>query len=143
MLRRSVLAVLIGLPLLLPAPPVLAQEAAAQEEEVPRFMAVLQYKVPYTTMARMGEMFDMTAPVWDEVMAEGKIAGWGVLTHMWGDEWNYLFWVLAMDHASFVTAWDEATDRAAERFPDAMAEWRELFTEHRDNFYYVRTLRRP
>ena len=88
-------------------------------------------------MGRINKVVDsLMAPIWNEIMDEGMIMGWGQLNHEWGDEWNCNFYYVAKDKESFFKAWDEFVKRMGERHPGAWATVTPSFKAHKDNIYY-------
>jgi hypothetical protein len=76
-------------------------------------------------------------PVLDEVVREGRLLGWGVLTHNWGDEWNFVIYYTATNAAAFHSAFAEAVRRINQRAPTFFSDVSSLCTEHKDNIYAV------
>ena len=91
-------------------------------------------------MAGVMDMMRTTmGPILNELEDEELIANWGVLTHSWGDEWNFNWWVSTGDHAGFVVAWGELVSRLNERDPDWFEEFGPMCQKHKDNLYTVHT----
>lgn len=82
-------------------------------------------------------------PVLDELVREGRLLGWGALTHAWGDEWNYVLYYTATNEAAFHGAWSEAIRRTRQRRPTFMADFAPACTEHKDNIYGVLRVSAP
>jgi hypothetical protein len=80
-----------------------------------------------------------TGPVLNELRDEGLIDRWGVLTHAWGDEWNFNWYIGTENHASFVVAWSELVSRLNARDPEWFEKFDPMCREHKDNFYTLRT----
>jgi hypothetical protein len=122
-----------------------AYPADAQETEKslkPGSFVMNQFKVPYQNVARFNALQDsIFAPLLDEFMEEGKLQGWGVLTHAWGDEWNYNWYYVTENHKAFLDFWGEFVGRVNMRFPGTYSEIEGLFTDHKDNFYSIRSMR--
>ncbi len=80
-------------------------------------------------------------PVLAELEAEGAIQGWGVLEHGWGDEWNWIFYIITESHGSFVEMWEQFGAKLTERQPgfyeDVLATY--CFA-HKDNMYVVNAM---
>ncbi len=87
----------------------------------------------------MGMVRTTIGPVLNELEEEEVITGWGVLTHSWGDEWNFNWWVATSNHAGFVTAWSELVNRMNERHPDWFERFGPMCQEHKDNLYTMHT----
>lgn len=117
-----------------PAPP--APQAAAAGQ--PGTMVFSQNKCPQQNVSQARALIDSTfAPVLDELVQEKKLAGWGMLGHAWGDEWNLVIYYTAASHRAFVDAWEQAIARTNQRFPGAFARLTPLCSEHKDNIYSV------
>lgn len=82
---------------------------------------------------------DLQRPILNELRAEGMIQDWGVLTHAWGDEWNFNFYIVADDHASWLSAWQELVRRMNERDSDWFERFGSMCHSHKDNLYTLRT----
>lgn len=74
-----------------------------------------------------------------ELVDEGRLLDYGILTHAWGDEWNLLDYYVAEDIQSFHAAFGELVARLQER--DREGELFERFAalcpRHKDNIYSV------
>lgn len=91
-------------------------------------------------MAGVMDMMSTTiGPVLDELDEEEIIFTWGVMTHAWGDEWNFNWYMITENHAGFVTAWSEFVSRVTERDPDWFEKFDPMCREHKDNLYTLHT----
>lgn len=107
----------------------------------PGFLVLSQNIVPMAEMQTVLQQGDsLAAPVLDELVDEGLLYGWGVLTHAWGDEYNYNIYYIAKDHASFVKAFDEFVKRMGERHPDSWRKVVQHLKAHKDNMYSIRKM---
>jgi hypothetical protein len=79
----------------------------------------------------------VTGPVLDELVREGKLTGWGMLGHLWGDEWNVNVWYSAPTQRAFLDSWDELLKRTSARHPGWYAQFVVLCSEHKDSMYSV------
>lgn len=127
-MRRSLWsAMLIGLAL--PA-------ALAAQQAQPGVIVVSQQKCE-----NVDELNDWmranAAPILNDLVEEGQLLGWGILGHMWGDEWNHVVYYLARDNASFHAAFGEFFGRLMRAQPDVMARFEAWCSDHRDNIYSV------
>ena len=96
-----------------------------------------QNMVNLQDMGMVNKIVDsLMAPIWNEIMNEGMIMGWGQLNHEWGDEWNCNFYYVCKDKETFFKAWDEFTNRMGERHPGAWLKVTPSFKAHKDNIYY-------
>ena len=109
--------------------------------------AILVFSQNIVKMSDMGmvnkAVDSLTAPIWNELMSEGMIMGWGQLNHEWGDEWNCNFYYVAKDKESFFKAWDEFIKRMGERHPGAWGKVTPSFSAHKDNIYYFQQRHNP
>ena len=107
------------------------------QDEGPETLVFSQNRVAMKDMNMVNKIVDsLMAPIWNEIMNEGMIMGWGQLNHEWGDEWNCNFYYSAKDKESFFAAWDEFIKRMSERHPGAWAKVIPSFYAHKDNIYY-------
>ena len=75
------------------------------------------------------------APILNDLVDQGKLLNWGVLTHAWGDEHNWNVFYVAESHSKFLEAWDEFIRRVMENDPDANEKIGEICWEHKDSIY--------
>jgi len=112
-----------------------AQAAAAQ---TPGIVVFSQNKCAEINVPKVRAMADsVTGPVLDELVREGKLTGWGMLGHLWGDEWNVNVWYSAPTQRAFLDAWDELLKRTSARHPGWYAQFVVLCSEHKDSIYSV------
>lgn len=115
----------------------LATPAQAQDEDPT--VGVLYWKCDYAEMEKIEQIADsVAAPIYQELVDEGEIMNWGMMTHQWGDPWNVVFYITAADTPSFLDAYEEASQRIQERHPD-LTPITEYCTEHKDNIYTLST----
>ena len=135
-MKRAILFTLFGL--FFAGAVSLAQEDNRPE---PLFVVVNQNQVAMTDMGALNKMwFEQAVPVLEELKEEGKLVNFGLMTHAWGDEWNYNFYVIAKSHEEFVATWDEYIKRMSDRHPDLLGEWISRIKAHKDNMYTVRDM---
>lgn len=119
-----------------------AAEAAAQQAQEgpePGVVAVRYFQCPGPNQ---GEAVRMLNGQWrsavQELIDEGGLLDYGILTHAWGDEWNVLDYFVAEDLVSFHQAFETAFDRVLERAPEEeRGRFGELCPGHKDNIYFV------
>jgi hypothetical protein len=75
------------------------------------------------------------APILNDLVAQGKLLNWGVLTHAWGDEHNWNVFYVAESHTKFLEAWNEFITRVVENDPEAADKIGEICWEHKDSIY--------
>ena len=115
---------------------------AQDSGDTPGFLMFNQAIVPGNDMGTVNQLTDsLSRPILDAMVDEGLIYNWGILTHNWGDEWNWNWYMFTKDHASFVTAWNEFVRRMGEEHPEAMQEFLQYTQAHKDNMYSVRHFR--
>lgn len=94
-------------------------------------------------LADLGEAVEMLNGSWrgyaEELIEEGLLVDYGILTHSWGDEWNLVDWFAATDQAAFQAAWRELLLRFQEDDSDGeqFTRFGELCPRHKDNIYSV------
>jgi len=116
-----------------------AQDEAPEAPETPGFLMFNQNMVPGSDLAALNESVDSTMkPILDAMADEGLIYNWGILTHSWGDEWNWNWYMFTKDHASFVSAWSTFVERALAADSVAFATTFGYLKAHKDNTYAVR-----
>jgi hypothetical protein len=78
-------------------------------------------------------------PIAQELIDEGMLLDYGLLTHSWGDEWNLVDYYVTETSQAFQTAWAELVRRVQARDPDGnmFEEFAELCPRHKDNIYSV------
>lgn len=80
----------------------------AQQPLRPGVVVVSHNKCGLDKVARVDSLSAQAIyPVLDEVVREGRLLSWGVLTHSWGDEWNYVIYYTATNVSAFHSAWAE------------------------------------
>jgi hypothetical protein len=116
-----------------------AQQPTAQSQPPRPGVVVVSYNK--CGLDKVGRLDSLSAlafyPVLDEVVREGRLLSWGVLTHDWGDEWNFVVYYTATNVNAFHSAWGEIVRRVRERRPNFMADFAPYCTEHKDNIYGV------
>jgi len=65
----------------------------------------------------------------------GNLTNWGILTHSWGDEWNFNVYYSAENFTKFQTAFNEAVKNYVEKYPDGFKEFQAACFEHKDSIY--------
>jgi hypothetical protein len=94
-------------------------------------------------LADLGAAVDIMNGDWRaiavDLVEEGRLIEYGILTHSWGDEWNLVDYWVATDAAAFQRAFSEFVVRAQRQDPDgdAFAEFAALCPRHKDNQYSV------
>jgi hypothetical protein len=116
-----------------------AQQPAARGQPPQPGVVVVSYnKCGLDAPARVDSLATIAFyPVLEDLVREGRLLGWGVLTHNWGDEWNYIIYYTAANTAAFHSAWDELIRRVRQRRPNFMADFTPYCTEHKDSIYGV------
>lgn len=117
----------------------LAQDAPNVEEPQGPTVGLSYWKCDWQNLSEIEQVGDsLITPIYQELVDEGQILGFGMLSHQWGDEWNIIFYMSAPDTPSYLAAFEEANQRIAERHPD-LTPLTEYCSEHKDNIYTVTT----
>lgn len=114
---------------------------AAQATPPPRAGTLVfsQNKCPPGVVDKVNAAADSVfGPILNELVTEGKLLGWGILEHGWGDEWNWNVWYSVANHRAFLDFWQEYVRRLNQRHPGWFARYGTLCTDHKDNIYSVR-----
>lgn len=82
----------------------------------------------------MQQIDSLGVPVYQELVNEGKLYGFGTLIHDWADYENVILWRSGPDVASILSAQQELGRRTQERYPDAENVG---CSNHRDAFYWL------
>ena len=116
-----------------------AGSAAAQE--VQPGVATMRYFA--CGLADLDDAVEILNGTWrevaDELVEEGLLLGYGILTHAWGDEWNLVDYYTAADAPAFQAAWAELILRyqARDRDGSQFERFGQLCPRHKDNQYAV------
>jgi hypothetical protein len=70
-----------------------------------------------------------------ELVNEGRLLSAGTAYHLWGDEWNVVYWYTADDIPGYLAALSELLSRVGQRYSEGAVERASWCTEHRDNIY--------
>ncbi len=114
--------------------------AVAQDEPQPGVAAVRYFECP---LGDLGDAVRLLNGEWRaiamDLIDEGMLIDYGILTHSWGDEWNLVDYFVATDIAAFHTAWGEMVTRQQARDPEneLFESFAELCPRHKDNIYGV------
>lgn len=134
--HRALAPCLISLALALVA----ASPAAAQDEPQPGVASVRYFECGLGNLAEAvrllnGEWRDVAMDLIDE----GMLIDYGILTHAWGDEWNLVDYFVATDIEAFHAAWGELVTRIQAGDPEneLFESFAELCPRHKDNIYSV------
>ncbi len=120
------------------------QPAAGSQDASPGVVIVSYNKCALDAPARLDSLNALAFyPVLDELVRENRLMGWGVLTHAWGDEWNFVIYYTAANAPAFHSAWNELVRRVSQRRPAFMADFTPYCTEHKDNIYAVMRVGTP
>lgn len=114
-----------------------AQEEAGEPTQS-GIVVFSQNKCAYQNFQKLNALTDSVwAPVLDDLVEEDMIVSWGILTHAWGDEWNWNVYYTVESHAAFLDFWQEMVGRINESHPDFWKQLYPLCTEHKDNIYSI------
>ena len=142
-MQRQFLTALTGLYLACPLAAV-AQTPAPRPPGQPTVVMVSSNKCALDAPPKLDSLAAIAFyPILDELVKENRLTGWGVLTHAWGDEWNYIIYYNATSTAAFYTAWDELVRRLRQRRPGFVSDLAPYCTEHKDNMYGIMRTNAP
>ena len=111
----------------------------AQESEPFPTIVLSSWKCDWTKLGTIAQSNDsLRTPIAQELVNEGKLINYGMLTHDFADEWNVVTYRTAADKTAFFEAAAELNRRFTERHPDAPS-LTDYCTEHKDNIYVLRT----
>lgn len=115
-----------------------AASAPAQEAEAPTMFTYATYMYcDVTGQERADEIFkERNAPVMDQLVKEGLIAGWGWLAHHTGGKWRRLQYHQASTVAGLLDAQDEMGKRSGE-VTDTDREFGKICNAHDDYIWEV------
>jgi hypothetical protein len=117
------------------APPALAQDSPQPGTVVVRYFEC--------DLGATGEAIQFLNGNWrqvaNELVEEGMLFDYGILTHAWGDEWNVVDYFVTESQPAFQEAWGELLRRLAPLDPDGegVARFTEICRRHKDNIYGV------
>ena len=114
---------------------------AQQDNRTPKpgFFTMQQFKLVFGQGAKFNSLSDSVfVPILDELVKEGKLIGWGQLTHAWGDEWDNNFYFVTESHRAFLDFWEEYVSRLTKRFPGSFTALSATIEGHKDNLYTIR-----
>jgi hypothetical protein len=96
-----------------------------------------QNKCHFNNLLDLQELtINSTGPILNELVKEGLLIDWGILSHDWGDEWNFNNYYIAEDKAKFNKAWQEYVKRLNKKDSTLWKKFGEYCTEHKDNIYH-------
>lgn len=102
-------------------------------------VGVSYWKCDWANLQEIQQTADsIVTPIYQEMVDEGTIMNWGMLTHQWGDSWNIVMYTTAADTPAYLNATQEANQRIQERHPD-LTPLTDYCTEHKDNIYTLST----
>lgn len=78
-----------------------------------------------------------------ELVDEGMLLGAGTAYHLWGDEWNVVYWYTAEDIPTYLAAFSELLSRLGQRYRETALEQASWCNEHKDNMYSSGTVTTP
>jgi hypothetical protein len=105
------------------------------QDEAPTKIVISYYQCDWNDAFPFIQSLDsLSKPVWQELVDEGKISGWGTLVHDFAGYENVLTWRAGTSLANVEEAQEEAGRRLSERHPDAPAA---TCVNHRDGIYQL------
>lgn len=113
-------------------------EAPSADEQYSSVTVVFsQNKCHYGKIDKLYKMVhNKLGAIHNEVVETGLWLEWGILSHDWGDEWNWNSYYVARDKNTFNEGWDLFVKLVNEKYPDIWDTWAEYCWEHKDNIYH-------
>jgi hypothetical protein len=96
-------------------------------------LIISSFKCDWNRIADVVAEAEAQLPFWEEQKTAGSIMETGVYVHSWGDEWNFMRYIIAPTMESAVAANAAANAAYAEANPASVTI--EACPSHRDNFY--------
>lgn len=125
-------AVTLVLSFVLAAPAVVV----AQDGPLPGTIVLSFNKCDLDQVGYLAQLTDSAVvPIAQELVNEGKIFNYGMMTHNWGDEWNVVYYYVVENQTAFLAFWSDFVARVSERHPTLFNEFQARCSEHRDNIY--------
>lgn len=113
-----------------------AQQSQPPAMQQPGIIVVSQQKCRFDMTRQLHDWYRTNAaPVLNQLVRDGRLIGWGVLEHNWGDEWNDAHYFLARDIPTFMAAFDAFFQGLRQRDPQFMQALDRFCSEHKDNIY--------
>lgn len=95
-----------------------------------------QNKCKMSKLSELQKMMEENgAAILNDLVEQEKLIDWGVLTHAWGDEYNWNVYYVAETHGQFLEAWDEFITKVRENDPEFADKLWEICWEHKDSIY--------
>jgi hypothetical protein len=109
---------------------------SVQAQNLPVTIVFSQNKCHFNNIDDLNKMTEeKIGPVLNELVKEGQLLNWGVLTHSWGDEWNWNMFYVAENQSKFQEAWGAMVERVMEKEPNLFEQFGEWCFEHKDSIY--------
>jgi hypothetical protein len=80
---------------------------------------------------------EVFAPIYDGLVADGKLSSWGWLEHSVGGEYRRLFTLRGADHATVLEAWGDAVNQMEEKHESETKELNEICYSHQDYIWTI------
>lgn len=121
------------------AAPAAAQEQEGAQEGGAMGVVVSQQVCTFAALDDLnGLVREYWAPILDRAVGEGVLTGWGVLNHLWGDEWNWVVYYSGPNPAGLSEVVGNLLGEIFEAMPgDPMEEFTEMCSAHKDNVYVL------
>ncbi|NNG15115.1 MAG: hypothetical protein HKM89_01455 [Gemmatimonadales bacterium] len=109
---------------------------AAQDGPLPGTIVLSFNKCDLDQVGYLTQLTDSAVvPIAQELVNEGKIFNYGMMTHSWGDEWNVAYYYVVENQQAFFDFWSEFVSRVSERHPNLFNEFQARCSEHKDSIY--------
>jgi hypothetical protein len=113
---------------------VISTSVNAQETDDPPVFAISYFQCDWgDAFSWLNEMDSLSTPIWQELVNEGAVNGYGVIQHDFAGYENVIIWRSGASLAAIEEAQMEAGRRLNERHPDAPVT---SCTMHRDGIYH-------
>lgn len=115
-------------PALAPHPPDPLQQAQS--------VLLVEYNCELAQLSRADELIDLAfAPILDDLVERGNLAGWVWLLRDVGDEWSRAFYITASDRTTLLAARDEVAVRLTSDADPQRVEFLSICRESRFRVY--------
>ena len=99
-------------------------------------VVVSQNKCKMNRLEELQQMVENNGKaILNDLVEQGKLYDWGVMTHSWGDEYNWVVFYVAESEAKFLEAWEEFITKSRENDPEFAEKLWEICWEHKDSMY--------
>lgn len=108
-----------------------------QQQQQPPSMVAVSYYQCTAPPSDLEAIFNTWEQVFSQLQQEGKVTGWGVLTHAWADEWNVIFYRNVRDLSHLQESQQAQGPKAQTIDPAFNQKLAAACPRHKDNIYWV------